>query len=223
VQQHYFNENDSNELHPFDVEVLLYGQMRTVKSAKGVFSSSGVDKGTAVLIKYLISKRAELDVFEPTAQQLIEQRQGSSDGVSTTKSLEILDLGCGWGIIALEAGMRFACAKVTALDINRHAVALTNLNAQNLGLANVQAVSEVQAEQQYDLILSNPPIRIGKMALLELLNKNLQRLRDGNSRAYFVIQKNLGADSIATELSKHYEVQKVASSKGFRILEVKRK
>ena len=106
--------------------------------------------------------------------------------------------------------------------MNTHAVTLTRQNATLLQLGNAHAyIPEELPRLEYDLILSNPPIRIGKEKTMALLERYLAQLKAGKS-ALFVIQKNLGADSIASLLAAKYRVQKLASSKGFRILEVSR-
>ena len=82
---------------------------------------------------------------------------------------------------------------------------------------------EIPHDLTFDLIWSNPPIRIGKEALHELLMAWLPRLNAGGA-AYLVVQKNLGSDSLipwlATQLGDGYEVSKYASAKGFRVIEV---
>lgn len=75
---------------------------------------------------------------------------------------------------------------------------------------------------RFDVIWSNPPIRIGKEALHELLMEWLPRLASG-SHAYLVVQRNLGSDSLiltAEHLGDGYEVGKYASSKGYRVIDV---
>jgi 16S rRNA G1207 methylase RsmC len=73
---------------------------------------------------------------------------------------------------------------------------------------------------RFAAIYSNPPVRVGKAALHDLLLKWLPRLKPGG-RAYLVVQRNLGADSLATWLATQgYQVGRLKSKKGYRILEV---
>ena len=105
---------------------------------RGVFSSAGVDPGT---------KRLLLD--GPPF------RTGATD---------LLDLGCGYGPIALTMAKRAPHATVWAIDVNRRALALCAENAAANGIRNVRAVEpdEVPDDVRFGAILSNPPIRIGK-------------------------------------------------------------
>ena len=125
----------------------------TVTTANGIFAGEGLDRGTAVLLR---------EVPPPTGRP------------------RILDLGCGWGPIAL--GLALACpgARIDAVDVNDRALALCRDNAARLGVADrFRAVrpDEVDTEAAYDEIWSNPPIRVGKDALHELLLTWLPRLR----------------------------------------------
>ena len=120
-----------------------------------------------------------------------------------------LDLGCGWGPITL---------------------ALTARNAEAAGLDNVRTSSAKallaelrEASRPVDLIWSNPPVRIGKEALHKLLLTWLPRLSP-DGEAWLVILKNLGADSLARWLTdQNWDVSRQASSKGFRVLRVRRR
>ena len=116
-------------------------------------------------------------------------------------------------------------ARVTAVDVNERALLLANENAERLGVADrFRAVlpDEVDPEAAYDEIWSNPPIRVGKDALHDLLLPvAAQAAPDG--RALMVVGKNLGSDSLAAWLGEQgYPTEKLASAKGFRVLETRR-
>jgi 16S rRNA G1207 methylase RsmC len=135
---------------------------------------------------------------------------------------EILDLGSGYGPIAIALARQAPKARLWAIDVNERALELTKANAAAAETPNVVASppDEVPADLQFDAIYSNPPVRIGKAALHALLTRWLGRLRPGG-RAYLVVQRNLGADSLATWLTTQgYSVQRLKSKKGYRILEV---
>lgn len=199
-QEQYFSAEPSSKDVRKQLHVTLRGTEATVEVSNGVFSGSRVDLGTSVLLK--------------------QAPQPPQTGA-------FLDLGCGWGPIALTLGMESPEADIWALDVNERALELTKRNAEINNIANIHAVTadEVPADLTFDLIWSNPPIRIGKDALHELLMAWLPRLNNGGA-AYLVVQKNLGSDSLipwlARELGDDYEVSKYASSKGFRIIEVLR-
>ena len=139
----------------------------------------------------------------------------------------LLDLGAGWGRIALTLGLEAPDAAVWAVDVNERALDLVRRNARRLGLANVNAAlpDDVPDGVRFAAIWSNPPIRIGKAELHAMLRRWLPRLEAG-ATAWLVVQKNLGADSLqrwlADELGEGWTVGRAATSKGFRVLTVAR-
>lgn len=172
------------------VRVDAWGATREFVTADGVFSADGLDKATRVLLEESTPPHA-----------------GST----------VLDLGCGWGAIA--CSLAAAGATVWAVDVNDLALALTAENAAGSPVT-VARPEDVPADVTFDAIWSNPPIRIGKEALHALLLTWLPRLRPGGE-ARLVVGKNLGADSLQRWLIEQgWPTERVASSKGFRILSV---
>ena len=139
-----------------------------------------------------------------------------------------LDVGCGWGPIALAMAKEAPEATVWAVDVNNRAIDLTRRNATSHGCTNVRAMSEDEAlaamatdDVRFDVMWSNPPIRIGKEALHALLAQWLGRLSP-TGVAYLVVQRNLGADSLISWLNgRGYDAEKYASKKGYRIIKVR--
>jgi 16S rRNA G1207 methylase RsmC len=197
---HYFSQEPKSEYQPKQIELDVAGEVFKVSTASGTFSPLRLDVGTSVLIDHL---------------ELAPQ-EGN-----------ILDLGCGWGAIALNLAKHSPKAKVWAVDVNNRSLELTAENAKIIGLENIQtAVPEsVPKELMFSGIWSNPPIRIGKKELHELLLGWLPLLEKGAS-AYLVVQKNLGSDSLQkwlTEtLTDGYEVSRLTSVKTYRIIKVLR-
>lgn len=201
---HYFTARPASaaERRPLDVE--LAGRRVRVQTAPGVFCPDRVDVGTRVLFA--------------------EAPDPAPEG-------DLLDLGCGWGPIALTLGLRSPGATVWAVDVNERAVALAADNAAALGLDRFRAClpDHVPEEVRFATIWSNPPIRVGKQALHELLLDWLPRLAAGGS-AYLVVQKNLGSDSLQRWLGGELEgawpgefaVSRHASARGYRVLAVTR-
>ena len=139
-----------------------------------------------------------------------------------------LDVGCGWGPLAVTMGLESPEANVWAVDVNSRALDLTARNASLNEAANVHTLHAEEAPEKlrsqgitFDVIWSNPPISIGKTALQELLNTWLSKLRS-DGVAYLVVQKNLGADSLTQWLCQQgFPAEKIASKKGYRIIEVR--
>ena len=160
---------------------------------------------------------------------------GSKLDLGTRQLLEIapdlpeggtfLDLGCGWGPIATIMSLESPNAAVWAVDVNSRAVDLTQRNAQSNGASGVRALKAEEAlaasresDTRFDVIWSNPPVRIGKD---EMLLAWLGRIAP-TGVAYLVVQRNLGADSLITWLNgQGLQASKYASKKGFRIIEVR--
>jgi 16S rRNA G1207 methylase RsmC len=138
----------------------------------------------------------------------------------------LLDLGCGWGAVALTLALDSPHATVWAVDVNERALDLVRRNAADLGLSNINACTpeDVPADIAFTTIWSNPPIRVGKNELHGMLLQWLPRLERG-SDAWLVVQRNLGADSLhrwlQAELPSDYAVLRAATNKGYRVLRVR--
>ncbi|MDK7742480.1 class I SAM-dependent methyltransferase [Helcobacillus massiliensis] len=200
---HYFSPAAGADLRTRELRVPLAGEERTVLSADGIFSSDGLDKATALLL----AQTDQMPPLEPDST--------------------VLDLGCGWGPIALTMALLQPQARVLAVDVNEHARAVCALNTQRLGLTNIEVIApeEFPEGDRIDAIWSNPPIRIGKQALHELLRLWLDRLTPEGT-ASMIVGKNLGADSLAAWIGREWpdrRVERLNSSKGFRLLQVSRR
>lgn len=179
--------------------MVLRGTQVEVRTDRGVFSGDRLDPGTAVLLR---------TVPDPPSAGTV------------------VDLGCGWGPIALSMAMAAPDTRVLAIDVNERALALTADNAAGLGLTNVEtwtpeALLAAEPDLVVDAMWSNPPIRVGKPALHGMLRTWLGRLRAGAS-GHLVVQKNLGSDSLQRWITAELglEAQRLASAKGFRVLRV---
>jgi len=192
---HYFDPAPAAASAEEVVEVRLPDVSFSMRTDRGVFSHGRLDAGTATLLR--------------TAPP--PPRRGTG-----------LDLGCGAGPIALTMALRAPGLRVWAVDVNERARALCAANAADNGVTvTVAAPDEVPAEERFDVIWSNPPIRIGKDALHELLLTWLPRLAP-DGRAVLVVHKHLGSDSLQRWLAGvGHPTRRLASSKGYRILEVR--
>lgn len=199
--EHYFTAQPASAEQRRTVTVELGRREVTVEVAAGVFSSDGLDRGTRMFLDHVPDP-------PPTGC--------------------FLDLGCGWGPMALTLGLEAPDAQVWAVDVNRRALDLCARNAQRVGAAGVRArhPDDVPPDLRFDLIWSNPPIRVGKVALHDLLQTWLGRLTPTGA-AYLVVAKSLGADSLQRWLSAevagpHDVVRLRATDKGFRLIELQR-
>lgn len=197
---HYFASSPEGPLVPREIAVTLNGNKYTVLTAGGIFSPEHIDQGTQVLLTHL------------------EKANPSGN---------FLDIGCGWGPIALALALRSPKANIYAIDVNERSLELTKLNAERLGLTNIVVCKpeDVPSEIEFDEIWSNPPIRVGKVVLHEILTLWINRLTSGGT-ARLVVQKNLGSDSLhkwlIQEFEPDFESTRIDSSKTFRVLKVTR-
>ncbi len=194
---HYFDAEPGVASRPASVRLDLPDRSLTFATDRGVFSGDRVDPGT----KYLLL-----------------------DGPPLPPTGTLLDLGCGYGPIACTLAARAPGAAVWAVDVNQRALDLCRANAAALSLTNVRVCTadKVPDDLTVDRIWSNPPIRIGKPALHDLLATWLARLAP-DGRAALVVQKHLGADSLVRWLeSEGWPTERLGSRTGYRLLEVRR-
>ncbi len=193
---HYFDAQPEARSRPTTVTLTLPDMTVPLTTDRGVFAADGVDPAT----RYLLA-----------------------EGPTPPQTGDLLDLGCGYGPIAVALARRSPRARVWAVDVNERARSLCAANTRALGLGNVvvTAPEEVPAEVRFSAIWSNPPVRVGKAALHEILARWLGRMAPGAS-ALLVVSRHLGADSLAGWLAgEGWEVDRLGSRRGVRLLEVR--
>ncbi|TBN56481.1 class I SAM-dependent methyltransferase [Glaciihabitans arcticus] len=201
TNEHYFSGTPESELKLRSIQATIAGQAVDLTTANGVFSPERVDAGTRVLL---------------------------SSVPAPPPGGNLLDLGCGWGPIALSLAADAPHATVWAVDVNERALDLVRRNADVMGLSNVNAVlpQDVPADISFMTIWSNPPIRVGKNELHSMLQMWMPRLEVG-ADAWLVVQKNLGSDSLHRwmddEFASTLTVTRAATNKGYRVLRVRKR
>ena len=198
-QEHYFSASPDSPSTLREITYRVADREFAVQAASGTFSASKLDPGTSILL-------SKFEEFPDSGN--------------------VLDLGCGWGPISLAIASFSPETTLWALDVNARSMELASKNATKLGLVNVNVVTEAQVPKdlKFDAIWSNPPIRIGKAALHELLRTWLPRL-DSGGRAMLVVQKQLGADSLLSWIQTEFPeltASRFSTDNGFRLLEVTR-
>lgn len=194
---HYFSEEVAAASHPGTVDLRVPGLAVTLSTDRAVFSPDRVDVGTKLLL---------IEGPDPVGEDRV-----------------IVDVGAGYGPIACTLAHRNPDATIWAVEVNRRAKELCTRNVAALDLGNVivAAPEDVPAAIVVDRIWSNPPVRIGKKALHELLLHWLERLRRPTGSAHLVVHRNLGADSLAAWLeTEGYRTERRASRRGYRVLDV---
>jgi 16S rRNA (guanine1207-N2)-methyltransferase len=195
-RESYFEAIPTIPSKPQQVSYYVDENKISLQSDRGAFSYKKVDTGTKVLLK------VALDPVIPG---------------------DLLDLGCGYGPISIALALKYPDRKIWAVDVNERARELLKKNANQMGLKNIiVAKPDDVSVLSFAAIYSNPPIRIGKAKAQDLLITWLARL-DRKGSAYFVIKKNLGADSMAAFLQESgYSTAKLSSKQGYRVFEVKK-
>jgi 16S rRNA (guanine1207-N2)-methyltransferase len=196
AHESYYTPKPTIPSRPQEVTYSFDDKKVSLKTDRGTFSYSKVDAGSQVLLKVAPDPEIPGD---------------------------IIDVGCGYGAITVALAMRYPDRTIWAVDVNERSLGLVRANAKNLGLKNIViARPDDVIDKKFAAIYSNPPIRIGKEELHSLLTKWLSTLKD-DGKAYLVVKKNLGADSLALWIeSIGYETTRLSSKKGYRVLECKK-
>jgi len=200
ANEHYFSSSPESELKKRTIHARLSGQTYELETANGIFSPERIDTGTQVLL-------ASVPAPPPGGN--------------------LLDVGCGWGPIALTLALESPHATVWAVDVNERALDLVRSNAEKIGVTNVIASTpdKVPDDIRFMTIWSNPPIRVGKNELHGLLEKWLPRL-DSGCDSWLVVQRNLGSDSLhrwlQTTFPDDFTFTRAATNKGYRVLRGKK-
>jgi len=199
--EHYFASSPESELKLRTIHARIAGKPYELTTSNGIFSPEHIDTGTQVLL-------ANVPAPPPGGN--------------------VLDLGCGWGPIALTLAVESPRSTVWAVDVNERALDLVRRNAEIVGVTNINAVTpdQVPDDVVFTTIWSNPPIRVGKNELHGLLEKWLPRL-DAGSDGWLVVQRNLGSDSLhrwmQATFPEDFTFVRTATNKGYRVIRARKK
>ncbi len=193
-QDHYFNADPKVPSRPRTIRVALPDRTFELDTDRGVFAHAHIDFGTDLLLRTM----------------------------PTPPPGELVDVGCGYGAIAITLALRQPDARVWAVDVNRRALDLCGRNAERAGATNVVPVEPdaVPEAIRFAGVYSNPPVRLGKEGLHDLRLQWISRL-EPDATATLVVQRHLGSDSLAAWLtSLGHRVERIRSRGGYRVLEV---
>ena len=189
---HYFENDENVKSEEKTIHFEVFNKLYTFKTDNNVFSKQGLDFGTRTLLENIDIKNINGDV---------------------------LDFGCGYGPIGITIKSNTNC-NVDMIDINNRALNLAKKNA----LLNQVDVNIFESNiysnvfKKYDYIITNPPIRVGKKILYEILFKAKEHLKE-NGHLIFVINKAQGAKSAIKDLEKEYIVKILGKNKGFYVID----
>ena len=190
---HYFSEQPNTASQPRRFSVAVQDVELTLTSDRGIFSHGRVDPGSLLLARKM----------------------------ALPESGDILDLGCGYGVLGLIAAKLALGTRVTLVDINERATQLTAENVAANALNNVEVLTgdapEVLGERQFDVVLCNPPIRAGNQEVLRLLAAAAERLRPGGT-LWLVVRTKQGAKSIIRDITPLFSnIETVTCKRGYRV------
>lgn len=197
---HYYTSKPSSGHEEIRFQAKLRGRTMNFLSDAGVFSKSGVDFGSQLLI----------------------------EAMEIPEGAHVLDVGCGYGPIGLSAAVLSDSGTVTMVDVNARALELARMNASQNGIANVRILQSDALEQvldeRFDCILTNPPIRAGKEVVHRIFEQAFGCLAEGG-HLWVVIQKKQGSPSAFAKLEQLFgegNVEEVTKDKGYRIFRAKK-
>lgn len=194
TSQHYFSADPQSSSQPVEVEVQVRGLHVRLHSDRGVFSKTHADTGTL-----LLARHAQLP---PRG--------------------DILDLGCGYGLLGIVAALASPQASVTLVDINPRAAELARLNCRRHGVKNAEVLigdaPTVLGDRTFDAVLCNPPYRAGKATVMALLADAARRLNPGGA-VWFVGRTKQGIKTLARDVSPEFDqVETVKVKGGYRVM-----
>ena len=186
---HYFDENPQAEHKTAEIQIRLSGLDFSFVTDSNVFSRQRLDFGSQLLIETVSEDQKPIG--------------------------RLLDLGCGYGPVGIIMKRLFPALEVVLCDINTRALELARGNArrnhaQYLDIVHSDGLQSVKGD--FDLILTNPPIRAGKQVVHRFFAEAAVRLRSG-SRLYVVIQKKQGAPSALKRLQELFRAAEVIEHK----------
>lgn len=191
---YYFDKNTDVESNEITTRAEIGEKLFTFKTDNNVFSKRGLDFGTRTLLE-------SINIYDING--------------------DVLDFGCGYGPIGIYIS-KLTNSNVDMIDINERAINLAKKNARindvnvNIFLSNIYS----DVNKKYDYIITNPPIRVGKKILYEILIGAKEYLNPGG-HLIFVINKDQGAKSAIKDLEKYYEVKLLNKNKGFFVIDCK--
>ena len=178
MADHYYTAQPESKHKPGLVNYTYRDETLRFETDSGVFSRTEIDKGTDILLRAL----------------------------PETVSGDVLDMGCGYGVIGVTVGKHWKDTRITMADVNERACGLSQQNAQKNGVVAKVLVSDGYEKilgSHYDLILQNPPIRAGKVVIYQMFADAATCLKEGG-QLWLVIRKQQGAPSALKFLKELY-------------------
>ncbi|MBP6281371.1 MAG: class I SAM-dependent methyltransferase [Leptotrichiaceae bacterium] len=199
--EHYFSETPSIKSKNREIKYKINNEIFEFITDNGVFSKTRVDFGTDLMLREFIK----------------ENKNGK---FSNKEEFDILDIGCGYGVVSVVIKYFYKKSNLTLSDINERAIELSIKNLKKYEIEEYSAVKSFvfdNINEKFDVILSNPPIRAGKKTIFEIYEKSFEHLNK-NGAFYCVIQTKHGAKSTQKKLEEVFSnCETIAIDGGYRI------
>lgn len=203
---HYFSENPEIKSQKRLIKYTIEGERFELMTDNGVFSKAKVDFGTDLMLKTFI-KLNKNSKFE-----------GKSE-------FKVLDIGCGYGVISVVMKAFYKGITLVSSDVNERALELTTENLEKYHAKNFEVVKSFafdEIKENFDVVLSNPPIRAGKETIFKIYEQAYEHLNE-NGEFYCVIQTKHGAKSTQKKLEEIFgNCETVTIDGGYRIYRSKK-
>ncbi len=193
--EHYFTKESTTDSNISEFTYYIKDKEIPFKTDNGVFSKKGVDFGSNLLVT-----------------TFLENVENSNK--------TLLDVGCGYGVMAITINYFLENFTSTMVDVNLRALNLASENAKVLNKdCNIFESNTLDnVKDSYDYIICNPPIRAGKSVIYKIYEQSINHLNK-NGELYIVIQKKQGADSSKKKLTEIYgNCEIIAKKSGYQIL-----
>jgi 16S rRNA (guanine1207-N2)-methyltransferase len=200
--EHYFSENPKSSFIKEKFEVEISGLKFIINSGSGLFSLKEIDFGTELLIK--------------------NAKIPKEDKNKDKENLEILDLGCGYGIVGIAMKKLYPYADVTMVDINDRAVKVSKQNCDENDTECLVLKSDIFSnpelkDKKFDVILTNPPFSAGKKICIAFIEQSLEHLNDDGS-LQLVAPHNKGGESLKKVMKEKFgNVEELCKKRGYRV------
>lgn len=195
MSNHYFSSKPQSEIKKGLIKTTLRGRNYSFLTVSGVFSTKKIDNGTRILIENM---------------RLPEEGN-------------LLDLGCGYGVIGIVAASLNPNLYVTLTDVNERAASIAKINVERIGLKNIKILNgfiyEPINQEKFDAIISNPPISAGMNKIVKRLIYDSVKHLNSKGTLQLVIQWNKGGRTLAKYLNDVFgSYQVLARKSGYRVL-----
>ena len=199
---HYFSEKPDIKSQREKIKYTIENKEMEFITDNGVFSKSKIDFGTDLMLRTFIKN------------------------FKTKKSFDVLDIGCGYGIVSVVLKTFYPLSTLTLSDVNERALELSEENLKNHNINDYKIVKSFAFDNisdKYDIIMSNPPIRAGKETIFKIYEGAYEHLNN-KGEFYCVIQTKHGAKSTQKKLEEIFgNCETVTIDGGYRIYRAEKK